>query len=317
MSHADQLLPLVDLDPLTSGTPEEQAALFATVDRCLREAGFLVVVGHGVDPAVRRQARLQGRAFFARAGSAKALYAGDGMHGWVAPGQESHYLDAEAQAPDLKEVFKIARDDTGWFPAVTRNVWPHDMAGFQEAMQAYVEAMVELAPRLLVLIAGALGLDPTFFTSRCGDRHGQCNLNWYPSLNEIGPGATNQFRIGPHTDFGGMTILDREPGVAGLQIQAVDGSWVDAPFHPDSLVINIGDLLSAWTGGRWRSTPHRVLPPDPAAPDETLLSIAFFQGFDEDAIVESLPAPIGGPVPCAPIRVGDYIQGRIAAFSIA
>lgn len=36
----------------------------------------------------------------------------------------------------------------------------------------------------------------------------------------------------PHCDCGCFTVLDRELGVAGLQIQTLDGEWIDAPRVP-------------------------------------------------------------------------------------
>ncbi len=108
------------------------------------------------------------------------------------------------------------------------------------------------------------------------------NINRYPPLTEVGQPADGQFRIGPHTDFGTVTVLDREPGAGGLQVfvTAADdpdgpGVWQDAPYDPDALTVNIGDLLAHWTGLRWSSGRHRVLPPQAAHPDEELMSLVF------------------------------------------
>ncbi len=36
-----------------------------------------------------------------------------------------------------------------------------------------------------------------------------------------------------------------------------DRIWVDVPFVPDSLVLNVGALLSRWTGNTWKASVHR------------------------------------------------------------
>ena len=56
------------------------------------------------------------------------------------------------------------------------------------------------------------------------------NINWYPPMDVAGAPEDGQFRIGPHTDFGTVTILDREPGKGGLQVWTESDGWEDAPF---------------------------------------------------------------------------------------
>ena len=74
-------------------------------------------------------------------------------------------------------------------------------------------------------------------------------------MTEVGEPVQGQYRIGPRTDFGTVTVLDREPGAGGLQVfvTAADdpdgpGVWQDAPYDPDTLTINIGDLLAYGPG---------------------------------------------------------------------
>ena len=73
------------------------------------------------------------------------------------------------------------------------------------------------------------------------------NINRYPPLTEVGEPAPGQFRIGPHTDFGTVTVLDREPGAGGLQVDTAGTGWADAPYDPAAFTVNIG---TCWSTGR-------------------------------------------------------------------
>ena len=131
--------------------------------------------------------------------------------------------------------------------------------------------------------------------------------------------GNGQFRIA-HTDFGTVTILDREPGRGGLQVWTPQDGWEDAPYQPGAFTINTGDLLARWSGGRWKSNRHRVLPPQAEAPDEDLISLVYFYEADHDAVIESLQPPIGKPNDYAPAVSAqflkdalDVITGRLAS----
>ena len=119
------------------------------------------------------------------------------------------------------------------------------------------------------------------------------NINHYPPVSVVGEPEPGQFRIGPHTDFGTVTVLDREPGAGGLQVYSEAEGWEDAPYDPAALTVNIGDLLEYWSGRRWPSGRHRVLPPQPHAPEEDLVSLIYFYEANHDALVTPLEPPIG------------------------
>jgi isopenicillin N synthase-like dioxygenase len=142
------------------------------------------------------------------------------------------------------------------------------------------------------------------------------NINRYPPLGVTGEPEENQFRIGPHTDFGTVTILDREKGVGGLQIWTEDEGWADAPYVPDAFTINTGDLLARWSGDRWKSNRHRVLPPQAAAPDEDLVSLVYFYEADHDTVVEALQPPIGKPNTYPPVVSSAFLRERLDAITV-
>ena len=57
-----------------------------------------------------------------------------------------------------------------------------------------------------------------------------------------------------------MTFL-AQTEVPGLQVRMPSGEWLDVPYIPGSFAVNSGDMLQRWTNGRFKSTPHRALPP--------------------------------------------------------
>ncbi len=103
----------------------------------------------------------------------------------------------------------------------------------------------------------------------------RASLTWYPpqppNLGE------DQFGVGPHTDFGVLTVLCQD-AVGGLQVQDYNGDWVAAHPIPGTLVINVGDLLARWSNGRFRSTPHRVI--NASGRERLSLVLAFDPDFD-------------------------------------
>ncbi|MEV3991929.1 2-oxoglutarate and iron-dependent oxygenase domain-containing protein [Streptomyces sp. NPDC049837] len=280
-------IPTIDLAPWLSGDPAARAATARTVDRALRTAGFLLVTGHGVDPALRAAIREEARRFFHLDARVKEPYAVKvGGRGWLGPGAEANaYAEGTASPPDLKESLSFAADEPTGDPEVDAewflpNTWPAEVPGLRPLVEEYLARMRELSDRLLGLLGVALGEDEAFFTRHTAHPTWGFNINWYPGRDVLGEPEPGQFRIGPHTDFGTVTVLDRQAGRGGLQVFTEEGGWEDAPYDPDAFTINIGDLMAFWTGGRWRSGRHRVLPPPADVPTEELMSLVYFYECD-------------------------------------
>ena len=112
----------------------------------------------------------------------------------------------------------------------------------------------------------------------------------------------------PHTGFGCLTLLAQDDA-GGLEVRAADGSWIAAPPVEGALLVNTGDIVPVWSGGRWRSTAHRVVNP----PDRNRYSIAYFYDPGPDAVIAPLDGaarPASGP---APFRFGDHVMAQLDA----
>jgi isopenicillin N synthase-like dioxygenase len=316
-------VPTIDLGPWFEGTDEGKAAVAGQLDAALQSVGFFLVIGHGVSHADRDSVRAAARAFFALPDEVKQAYAVTvGGRGWLPPGVEANgYAEGTETPPDLKESFAVGAEeksgnadiDDFWFPA---NVWPSQVPALEKAGTAYLDQMRELAETLLTIAEAALQQEPGFFTAKTAHATHTMNINWYPPTSVVGEPEPGQFRIGPHTDFGTFTILDREPARGGLQVWSPDDDWEDAPYDPEAFTINTGDLLARWSGDRWKSNRHRVLPPQAEAPEEDLVSLVYFYEADWDASVESLQPPIGKANDYPPVTASDFIKRLLDAITI-
>ncbi|MCP3804289.1 isopenicillin N synthase family oxygenase [Allokutzneria sp. A3M-2-11 16] len=315
-------VPSIDLEPWFHGDEADRRAVASEVDSALRESGFLLVTGHGVPTELRASVRTAAREFFAQPEQVKRRYAVKvGERGWLPPGVEANGLaEGTVTPPDLKETYSVGSEqktgdpelDGFWFPD---NVWPAESPSLRAHAEEYLARMRALADELLTICAVALGKEEDFFTRETRHPSFTMNINRYPPLTDVGEPEPGQFRIGPHTDFGTVTILDREMGLGGLQVHTLDGRWVDAPYDPAAFTINIGDLLARWTGDRWRSTRHRVLPPDPRAPKEELVSLIFFYELSPKTWISSLGPPVGVTA-YPPVLADTYLRGKLAEISV-
>jgi isopenicillin N synthase-like dioxygenase len=315
-------VPTIDLGPWLGGDEQARAALARTVDQALQSAGFLLVTGHGVEPGLRAGIRAAAREFFLLPAEVKRAYGAKvGGRGWLGPGAEANgYAEGTKTPPDLKESLTFATDEPFEDPVVNAewyapNVWPAEVPALRTLCKEYLARMAALEKELLTLLGYALGLGPDFFSRHMDHPTYGFNINWYPGTEVVGEPLPGQFRIGPHTDFGTLTILDRQAGKGGLQVYTEAGGWEDAPHDPAAFTVNVGDLLARWTGDRWRSGRHRVLPPPLDAPAEELMSLVYFGECTPGTRVESVPAPVGR-VAYPPVDSHVYLREKLDSITV-
>jgi isopenicillin N synthase-like dioxygenase len=314
--------PAIDLQAWRSGSPALRTEVAAAVDHALRHTGFMLVVGHGIDPTLPAAVRETCTAFFHLDPATKEPYRSrPGRPGWAPSGVEANaYASGGSSPPDLKETMAFAPPDPGLTMVSTEgpmemdNVYPPEAPGMAEAVEAYMRAGAALATELMSLLEEAIGAPAGTFVDSCDRPAHSLNVTWYPPRQTIGAPADGQYRIGPHTDFGTITLLDRQQN--GLQVLSVDGEWLDAPYLPGSLTINVGDLVARWSGGRWRSNLHRILAPTADDPADELLSLVLFMEPNVGAMVGPLPPPIGGGADGEPIDALAWVTQKMRDITV-
>jgi len=314
------LVPIVDLSGWGGAG---RSAIADAVDDACRRVGFLQVVGHGVDANVVDAMTEAADAIFALPIEQRlALVPPPHVNRGYAPlGSESlTYSLGVDSPPDLFEAFNIGPDavpqDDPVYAAqldgvFAPNLWPGELPQVRPSLVAYFGAAAELARRLTSVFAVALGLDEDFFISKTDHSTDTLRLNNYvrpPGGRGPLPG---QVRMGAHTDYGIVTVLhaDRVPG---LEIVGPDGEWHRVVPEEGAFLVNLGDLLAQWTNDRWRSTVHRVAPPEGTGPARRR-SAAFFHDGNYDALVECLPTCLepGATPKYAPVVAGEHLLAKV------
>jgi len=87
-------------------------------------------------------------------------------------------------------------------------------------------------------------------------------------------------------------------------VRMPSGDWLDVPYIPGAFAVNAGDMMKRWTNGRFKSTPHRAVPPVGRA----RYAIPFFLGPNFDALIECLPTcqSAANPPQFPPITYADW-----------
>ena len=304
-------IPFLDLGPCFAGAPGARERTARELRHALEEVGFFIIVNHGVPRALIEATFAEARRFHDLPLEAKmAVRMNEHNNGYMSMGRYAVWTsDVNANdQPDLNEAFFIKRERPADDPLlrsgrrfVGPNRWPDGLPGFRDAVLAYTDAVDALGRRLLPACAVALDLAPDFFDAAFAESQFSFRLSHYPPV----PAAPNQFGIAPHTDANFLTFL-AQTEIPGLEVRLPDGGWLPVPYVPDSFAVNSGDMMKRWTNGRFKSTPHRAVPPV----GRHRYAIPFFLGPHIDTVIACLPtcrAPHESPR-WPPITYSDYLH---------
>ncbi len=303
-------LPVIDVSGLFSMSLADRLVVARAIGDASRDSGFFYVSGHNIPLDLQRDLLSVSKDFFARPLDDKMrYYIGQSRNhtGYVPQGEEAFY----GQKPDRKEAFDISVDvdpddpevRAGSTPMIGPVQWPDD-AAFRTIAGTYYKEITALARRLFAGFALALDLPEDWFTPYLRRPPSQLRLIHYPFSADA---PVDTPGIGAHTDYECFTIL--LPTAPGLEVMNGAGEWIDAPPIENAFVINIGDLLEAWSNGTFVATSHRV-----RKVQEERYSFPYFATCDYHTVVAPLPQFITpeSPAKHAPIVSGDHLLAQTA-----
>ena len=287
-------LPLIDFAAFQTGTGDARARIAAEIGAACRKDGFFALANHGIAQANINAAFDMAQTFFDLPESDKAAIAIDRSachRGWFARGTE--VLDKVGQPQgDRKEGLKIGRDlppeharVKAGLPLHGPNQWPVEtgsITGFRTIMQTFYADCEALSRQLMQAFALSLELEAAYFDRWLNEPMATLGPLRYPPFDKSHGDAL--LSAGQHTDFGCLTLLFQHDA-PGLEIQTANGAWQKVPLMRQHVVVNIGDMMQHWTGGRYASTVHRVN----NRSDRARHSIAYFFDPDPDADLSALP----------------------------
>ncbi|MDB2389986.1 isopenicillin N synthase family oxygenase [Alphaproteobacteria bacterium] len=302
-------IPVIDIGKIDSDQGREKIA--KELVHSAETIGFFYISNHGIPPEICAKAFAASRRFFALPDSDKSsIEVNQHQRGWMAQGMAN--LEG-SKTYDAKEVFfwglDVADDDPdviAGLPMVHPNQWPDEVAPFlRRDILPYYNAVLDLSRKLLAALAIGLGQSANIFQSAYRKPLGRGQLVYYPTLKRDDIDA-ERFGAATHSDFGVLTILMQD-NLGGLQVQNLDGNWIEATPIDGTFVCNIGDLLERWTNGKLISTKHRVL----NRSSQNRFSIPIFCDPASDAIIDPRDFdPSADTKTYPPVTAGTYIMSR-------
>ena len=263
-------VPSVNLTHYTNGSQAQQQQFVADLGNAFSTIGFVALSGHYLEQQLSKNLYAAVKQFFALPEPIKLRYEIEGLagqRGYTSFGKET----AKGQkVADLKEFWHFGQyyDLDSIYPP---NIEVLEVPEFNLYGELVYKALEQTALELLRALSEYLSLPKNYFDSFIIGGNSILRPIHYPPVNENEQKAV---RAAAHGDINLITLLMGAHG-KGLQVQRLDGQWIDAIAAPDELMINVGDMLSRHTNNRLKSTIHRVINPE-RSQNQSRYSIPFF-----------------------------------------
>jgi isopenicillin N synthase-like dioxygenase len=279
-----------DISGALAGDESEKSQFSRRLGDALREIGFAIIEGHGVDPALYDEARSRVGAMFTRSSLEEKMRFRAQRFGSVNQGYFP-IKETSNMHPDLVEGWVFCRrafdlDGDEGFEA--GRFWPSsdDERFFRKLARSQERLILPVMQSLLRYLGG----DAHLYDARLTATNFGLRLNYYPPMSAADD-ASGAARLLGHEDIDLFTFLPA-PEVEGLQVlNRRNMKWIRLAAPPGAIILNTGDYMQRISNDIFPSTTHRVSKPrDPAQRNETRVSFPMAIYLWEDEMLEVLPS---------------------------
>jgi isopenicillin N synthase-like dioxygenase len=261
-----------------------------------REFGFCCISGHGIAKSLIDGAYDRFMQFFALSEATKKKYhipGTGGARGYTPFGVETA---KDSKYPDLKEFWHIGRElpqDSKYASVMAPNLWPTEIADFQEYGYGLYQALDQLGSRVLRALALHINLPESYFDDKTNWGNSILRPIHYPPITQA---DVPNVRSGAHEDINFITLLVGA-SAEGLQVFTREGEWLPITTQGDAIVVNIGDMLQRLSNHVYPSTTHRVVNPPGEKARLPRYSVPFFLHPNPDFLIDVLPSCVSADNP--------------------
>lgn len=300
-------LPLISVQGLHSGNQAQFKAVAEEIGQAAREFGFFRISDHGIDPALIEATYQSAAEYFALPAATKhQSYIGNNKihRGYVPFTEKGDYPDEINRSYEAFDLgLDLPHDDPDYLAGnriLGPNVWP-DHPGFRETIAQYYAKISTLGRLVCTALEMHLGLPAGAMTDKMTKPISQLRLLHY--VRQASTSNHQSVNMGAHTDYECLTLLHTRN--KGLQVMTQDDQWIDVPVDPSVFVVNIGDMLEAWSNGLLRSTPHRVVNTSPER-----FSLPYFVAANYDTVIQPFAQLVSkaSPAKYEPFIAGAHLE---------
>ena len=313
-------MPVVDLAPWF-GNDHGKKLVAQNVLLACREAGFFCIRNHRVPSKIVQDVFGAAHAFFHLDDETKHQVhyeRTNRLRGYIPLRGEG----GDSGSGDLKEAFDCAPEygiapgtDIAaisssipyWERQYGRNQWPNGLPQFRMAVEAYLDALVQLGRTMFEVFALSLDLPSDHFSGVVDQPIAEVRLLRYPPQEPVN--WQRAIGIHAHCDSECFSIIAQND-VGGLQVRGKTGQWVLVDPIPDTFIVLIGEMLARWTNDTLSATPHRVI----NIHGGERYSVPFFFGPNYDAAIACLDSCHSPerPIRYRSVVAGEYLSRRLA-----